>query len=140
MKSDNSQFALVGTALCLVVLLIGLLNFVNATMTNILSRKYEFAMLQAVGMTARQSRNMLSLEGLYFVLITGAVFISVGYAASFGIVRMLTENTVAYTYRFTAVPLLICFPVLLLIAVVLPRQAYKGISQNSVVERLGDIA
>ncbi|GHU79563.1 efflux ABC transporter permease [Clostridia bacterium] len=140
MNNNNRQFALVGLSLCLVVLLIGLLNFVNTTMTNIISRKYEFAMLQAIGMTARQSRNMLTLEGLYFVLITGAVFVSVGYAASFGIVRMLTENTAAYTYHFTILPLMITLPVLCLIAVVLPRLAYRGISKNSVVERLREIA
>jgi putative ABC transport system permease protein len=91
-------------------------------------------------MTARQSVNMLVLEGAYFVLIAASVFASAGYAASFGIVRMLTENTAAYTYSFTALPLLTSLPLLLLVAIIVPRMAYRAISRDSVVERLREIA
>ena len=136
LNNNNNQFMLVGIALCLIVLLIGILNFINTTMTNIISRKYEFAMLQAVGMTIRQCRNILMLEGLYFILIIGVIFISLGYAASFGIVRLLVENTAAYTYRFTMLPLLVSFPPLCLIAIILPPKFFKVIMQKSVVERL----
>ncbi|MDR1540662.1 MAG: ABC transporter permease [Clostridiales bacterium] len=139
MENSNRQIAFVGVALCVIILLIGVLNFVNTVITNILSRKYEFAMLQAIGMTARQSKNMLVLECVYFELIAAAIFISVGYGASFGIVRLLAENTAAYTYEFTALPFLFCFPLLGLIAFALPRQIYRGISKNSVVERLREI-
>lgn len=139
MNSSNSQFAFVGITLCLVILLIGILNYINTTMTNIMSRKYEFAMLQAIGMTAKQNRKMVMLEGLFFVIITGLIFISLGYGASYGIVRLLTENAKAYTYRFTLLPLLISFPALCLIAVILPQCFFKSISRNSVVERLREI-
>jgi putative ABC transport system permease protein len=140
MEGANRQFAVVGIALCLVVLLIGILNFANTAMTNIMSRKHEFAMLQAIGMTAGQCRNMLALEGAYFALMAAAIFAGAGFAASFAIVRALAENTAAYTYRFTALPLLICPPLLFLIAAALPRLAYRGISRASVVERLRETA
>jgi putative ABC transport system permease protein len=140
LESDDRQISLVALSLCVIILLIGVLNFFNTTMTNILSRKYEFAMLQAIGMTKKQSRTMLTLECMYFVLITAAVFIIVGYTASFGIVRLLTENTAAYTYDFTILPFVISFPPLCLIAAILPRLLHKGISRDSVVERLREIA
>ena len=44
----------------------GILNFFNAILTGILSRKREFAMLQAVGMTGRQLKKMLMLEGVLY--------------------------------------------------------------------------
>ncbi|MDR1061026.1 MAG: ABC transporter permease [Clostridiales bacterium] len=136
LESSTRQLAVVGVALCLVVLLIGALNFVNASITGIMSRRREFAMLQAIGMTAGQCRAMLALEGAYFALAAAAILASAGFAASFAIVRPLAESTAAYTYRFTALPLLICLPPLLLTALVLPQLAYRGVSRASVVERL----
>ena len=47
----RKMFLLLGGVLCAVIGLVGVLNFFNAIMTGILSRKREFAVLQAVGMT-----------------------------------------------------------------------------------------
>lgn len=140
MNNNNSQFTFVGITLSLVILLIGILNFINTTSTNIISRKYEFAMLQAIGMTTKQNRNMLMLEGLYFIIISGIIFITIGYTVSFLIVRMLMENSPAFTYRFSILPLLISLPILFLMAIILPLCLYKIISKNTIVERIHEIA
>lgn len=58
------MYRLVGGVLCAVLALIGILNFINSMMTSILSRYREIAMLQSVGMTGRQVKNMLIYEGL----------------------------------------------------------------------------
>ena len=55
----RQMFLLVGGILCAIIGLVGLLNFFNAMMTSILSRRREFAVLQAVGMTNRQLKIML---------------------------------------------------------------------------------
>ncbi len=136
MKSDNQQFALIGFTLCAVILLIGILNFVNTTMTNIFSRKQELAMLQSVGMTARQGKKMLVLESIYYMALALLVFVTVGYGVSHFAVNTVTQGSAAYTYQFTFAPLVICFPVLLLLACVLPVRMYKSISRDSVVQRL----
>ena len=47
----RQMFLLIGGILCAIIGLVGLLNFFNAMMTGILSRRREFAVLQAVGMT-----------------------------------------------------------------------------------------
>ena len=57
----QQMFLLVGGILCAIIGLVGLLNFFNAMMTGILSRRREFAVLQAVGMTNRQLKTMLLL-------------------------------------------------------------------------------
>lgn len=139
MKSDNQQFALIGFTLCAVILLIGILNFVNTTMTNIFSRKQELAMLQSVGMTAKQGKKMLVLESIYYMALALLVFVTVGYAVSYFAVNTVTQGSAAYTYKFSVVPLMICFPVLLLLACVLPIRVYKNISRDSVVHRLREL-
>ena len=136
MKNDNQQFALIGFTLCAIILLIGILNFVNTTMTNIFSRKQELAMLQSVGMTARQGKKMLVLESIYYMVLALLVFVTVGYGVSHFAVNTVTQGSAAYTYQFTFAPLVICFPVLLLLACVLPVQMYKSITRDSVVQRL----
>jgi putative ABC transport system permease protein len=140
LETDNRRLALVGMSLCVIVLFIGVLNFINTTITNIMARKYELAMLQAIGMTVKQSKNMLTLECLYFVLIAAGIFVSAGYALTFGIVRAFTESSEAYTYHFTFLPLLLCFLPLCAFAFILPQLVYRSISHSSVVERLREIA
>lgn len=59
-----NMYRLVGGALCAILALIGILNFINSMMTSILSRYKELAMLQSVGMTGRQVKQMLMIEGI----------------------------------------------------------------------------
>lgn len=59
----KNMFLICGGALCAIIGLVGILNFFNAIMTGILSRKREFAVLQSVGMTKRQLKLMLIYEG-----------------------------------------------------------------------------
>lgn len=139
MKSDNQQFALIGFTLCAVILLIGILNFVNTTMTNIFSRKQELAMLQSVGMTTKQGKRMLVLESIYYMAMALLVFVTVGYAVSYFAVNTVTQGSAAYTYQFSFAPLIICFPILLILACILPIRVYKSISRDSVVQRLREI-
>ncbi|MDX9871315.1 MAG: FtsX-like permease family protein [Clostridia bacterium] len=136
MRNDNQQFALIGFTLCTVILLIGILNFVNTTMTNIFSRKQELAMLQSVGMTDKQGKKMLVLESVYYMAMALLVFVTAGYGFSYFAVNTVTQGSAAYTYQFTLAPLAICFPILLLLACVLPIRVYKSISRDSVVQRL----
>jgi predicted lysophospholipase L1 biosynthesis ABC-type transport system permease subunit len=51
-----------------------ILNFINAILTSILTRRKEFAMLQSIGMTRKQLCRMLMYEDLYYVLGTCARF------------------------------------------------------------------
>lgn len=139
MKSENQQFSLIGFILCTVILLIGILNFVNTTMTNIFSRKQELAMLQSVGLTVKQGKTMLVFESIYYIAMALLVFVTAGYAVSYFVVNNITQGSAAYTYQFSFSPLVICFPVLLLLACVLPIRMYKSISRDSVVRRLREI-
>ena len=59
-----NMYRLVGGALCAILALIGILNFINSMTTSILSRYREIAMLQSVGMTGRQVKQMLICEGI----------------------------------------------------------------------------
>lgn len=53
----------------LVIGLIGSLNIINTVQTNLLLRRREIGLLQAVGMTMRQIRTMATAEGVWFGVI-----------------------------------------------------------------------
>ncbi|MDE6984519.1 MAG: ABC transporter permease, partial [Lachnospiraceae bacterium] len=97
--------------------------------------KTECAMMQAVGMTKRQLRRMLICEGLDYAAITLIVSYSVS-ALAVGIgVRVMTANEFS-TFHFTLMPLVICTPVLLAFAVLIPFLCFKNLEKQSIVERL----
>ena len=55
-----------GTGLSVILMLVGVMNFVNTMVVNVSTRRYELAVLESVGMTKEQIKQMLSMEGLYY--------------------------------------------------------------------------
>ena len=63
-----------------IMALAGLINFTNMMITNIITRRHEFATMQSIGMTNRQLRQMMIYEGLYYAGAAdtiGAIFADV---------------------------------------------------------------
>ena len=51
-------------------------------------------------------------------------------------VRMMVASSWSSTFRFTIMPLVLCTPVLLLFAVIVPCICFKNIEKVSLVDRL----
>ena len=135
-ESVRFLFLLWGGALSFIVGLVGLLNFVNAVITSITSRRRELATLQAVGMTGRQLKMMLIWEGLFYAV--SSTLLAMAFSVS---LELLSGKTVASAIWFFA-PRLILWPVALTAPVftalgaLIPVAAYRTVSRYSVVERL----
>lgn len=135
-ESFRSMFLLLGSVLSMIVGLVGILNFFNAVMTSIITRRREFAMLQSIGMTGRQLRRMLVWEGMLYALISLAASLLISLLGSLLLSSVLERVFWFFTYRLTLLPILICTPVLLLIAAAVPSGCYSRLARQSVVERL----
>jgi len=131
-----NMYRLVGGALCAILALIGILNFINSITTSILSRYREIAMLQSVGMTGRQVKQMLIYEGIgYSILgLFGSLILSV--IASLTVVRMMGAELTYFTWHFTLLPVFLCIIPLILITAIVPLVCYNKMAQKTVVERL----
>ena len=131
-----NMYRLVGGALCAILALIGILNFINSMTTSILSRYREIAMLQSVGMTGRQVKQMLIYEGIgYSILgLFGSLILSV--IASLTVVRMMGAELTYFTWHFTMLPVFLCIIPLILITAIVPLVCYNKMAQKTVVERL----
>ena len=135
-QSFQSMFLLVGGLLCFIIAIVGILNFINAIMTGILSRQREFAVLQAVGMTNQQLKNMIVYEGLMYAL--GSAFLALVLSL---ILNPLAGNALAgvfwfFTSQFTILPVLMAIPVFALLGWGIPTIMYHHMGKKSIVERL----
>lgn len=128
--------ATIGIALSAVIALIGILNFINAMITEIISRKRELAMLQSIGMTKTQIRKLLICEGIGYIGIAGVVSFFAGSLLAWKVLSALNNIIMFFEYHFLILPFLIMIPLLLLVATLAPLIAYNRMQRKSVVERL----
>ena len=135
-REFQMTFVMLGGLLCAIIGVVGILNFFNAMMTSILSRRKEFAVLQAVGMTGKQLRAMLIWEGLFYTLgsglISGLLSIAINPLAG----RLLEDGYWFYRYHFTIAPVLLILPIFTLLGYGIPAIMYRQAEKQSLVERL----
>lgn len=129
-------YALLGGLLCSIIGIVGILNFFNAMMTSILSRRWEFAVLQAVGQTRRQLKAMLVWEGLLYTLGSGGIALLLSAAVNPLAGRLLEDAYWFYSYRFMVTPVLLLLPAFALLGYAIPAVMYRQAARQSVVERL----
>ena len=136
----RSMFLLLGGVLSFIVGLVGILNFFNAILTGILTRKREFAVLQSVGMTGKQLKTMLVWEGLFYTLgsVTAALLLSLAFGPLFS--QTMAGMFWFYSYHLTVTPILLLMPVFLLLGWVVPLAVYRAVSRLTIVERLREAA
>ena len=132
----RGMFMTMGGALSFIIGLVGVLNFINAVLTGILTRKRELAVLQSVGMTGKQLKTMLVFEGLYYTFLALAVSLVLTL-----VLGPLTGNTVGdifwfFTYRLTITPILVILPIFLVLGAVVPLLVYRSVARRTIVERL----
>lgn len=138
LASISNMVLLVGGMIGLIMAFAGLINFTNMMITNIITRRHEFATMQSIGMTNRQLRRMMIYEGFYYA--GGADIMGAIFAAILGLTvlkSVLNSPSMWYfTLHFTLVPALIIALVYLLLAAVIPVIVLHFFNKGTVVERL----
>ncbi len=135
-ESMRSMFLLLGGVLSFIVGLVGVLNFFNAILTGIITRKRELAVLQSIGMTGRQLKAMLVYEGLLYAL--GSVLLSLILAVAAGPLAFTAVESLFwfFSYHLTLTPFLIVAPVFALLGSLVPLAVCRWVSRFTIVERL----
>lgn len=132
----RNMFLMLGGALSFIVGLVGVLNFINAILTGILTRRREFAVLQSVGMTGKQLKTMLMIEGLCYALCAALVSFVLCVASGPLLGQVFTNMFWFFEARFTIWPVLVFTPIFAALGAVLPLLMYRTVEKRSVVERL----
>ncbi|MEN8904632.1 MAG: FtsX-like permease family protein [Clostridiales bacterium] len=122
----------VGYSFSLIIGIIGVLNFINLICTNIISKKYELAVMQSIGMTRKQLKKMLSLEGFYHGIFTMIFIFTIGLPVSYYCMRFFK---IPDTY-ISVLPIVSMLIILFVFSWILPRIVYKFIGEKNLVERI----
>lgn len=133
---EQKGIEIIAYSLLIIIALIGTMNVINTMVTSILSRKKEFGLLQAVGLTNKQMTKVLQLEALKYSLISGTISIVLG--TSLGYV-LFTKFKVAATYaiyEFPIAPILIVAFGFTAIQVLITYLLKKKLSKDSIVDRI----
>ena len=128
---------LIGGMIGTVFALVGLINFINLVMTNIITRRHEFATMQSIGMTNQQLRKMVILESLSYVLRAGIVGVAASGFLGLTLVKVLVDAQYnMMTFQMTLLPALVMLVLFLALAFIVPVVALRLFNSRSVVERL----
>ena len=135
-ESTRQMFLLLGGALSFIVGLVGVLNFFNAILTGITARRRELAVLQSIGMTARQLRTMLALEGLLYTVSAALLALALVVVTAPFIGSGLNGLIWFFTYRFTVWPIVAILPLFAALGILIPVLSCRAAQRYSVVGRL----
>lgn len=130
------SFLVIGAIFSSILLIIGIMNFINSLCTSIYTREKELAVLSGIGMSKRQIIKMLTMEGSYYAFITIALLGTVGTAVIY-LFMTFTKEQFYFLQFVPPVPMLILLLILLcMICVSTPWITYRSISKHTIVERL----
>jgi len=134
--SGTQTIRAAGKVIGILLIFLGLMNFVNVIFTNIYSRQKELATLESIGMTKRQIKKVLVLEGLYYCFITSALLLSIGLVVAYLLSRVIKNIVYFWEFGIPFVSLIVVVVIMVVVCITVPILVYNSISKGSIVERL----
>lgn len=137
-KSVFSTISLAAYALLAVIIMFSIINLVNTSMTNIISRRKEMGLFRAIGLDSRQLYHMIGFEngfqtlGSFAASIVGGLMIGKAICSAVGNVPGFSF----VVYTFPAVSVVFYFLLVFALQFVLTKWAGLYCRRNSVVEQL----
>ena len=137
-KSVFSTISLAAYALLAVIIMFSIINLVNTSMTNIISRRKEMGLFRAIGLDSRQLYHMIGFEngfqtfGSFAASVVGGLIIGKAICSAVGDVPGFSF----VEYTFPAVSVVFYFLLVFALQFVLTKWAGLYCRRNSVVEQL----
>lgn len=120
------------------IAIFGLLNLINTLLTNVVTRRQEFGILQSVGMSGKQLSAMLKAE--CFLYVSGTLFLTLtlGTLAAWILCRVFDQLGTfgKLVFHFPFLPIFIFIALLLVIQVFFSLWAVNYCGKESLVQRI----
>ena len=135
-KKSMMSLEVIGGGISLILILIGVVNYINVMITGVYTRKMELAVLESVGMTKRQIRKMLMYEGLVYGMISSGLILTLGSLMMYGTGRLCMHIADYAIFHYPFELVIVMAVVLFVICIVVPALVFRLINKETVVERL----
>lgn len=130
---------LMGNGAAVLLIVIGLINFINVMLTGVVARKNEFAVMKSIGTSKKQIQKILTLEGGIYALVTTVLIMTLGNAFLLLVADAVPHmaDYAKFEYPFALVICLIF--AIFIICLSVPAIVYRAVSKETVIERLHDL-
>lgn len=120
------------------IFLFGVVNLVNMTLSNQLSRRQELCMMRSVGMTKRQLYQVLTAEGLFYVLFSTGIVLAVGTPVAVWFCHRMGISMMGQVlaYRFPAGQMMLYIGVLVVLELFLSIWSIRRQEKKSLIEQM----
>ena len=134
---NQQTVALVGNGVCILMVLMGLMNYVNVMATSVQTRRRELAMMESLGMTRRQLRAVVMWEGGIYAVLSSVLFLA-GCGILWAAFSDTHIDTGVLAFSFVWPPRLVVGLVLALLVLCpcISALAYWVSSREPVIQRL----
>ena len=135
----NYSLNLLGNGAAVLLIVIGLINFINVMLTGVVARKNEFAVMESIGTSKKQIKKILTLEGGIYALVTTGLIMTLGNAFLLLVADAVPHmaDYAKFEYPFALVICLIF--AIFIICLSVPAIVYRAVSKETVIERLHDL-
>lgn len=137
-QEERSTYLLISILLygfITVVALIGITNIFNTITTNLELRAPEFAMLRAVGMTGKEFRRMIWLEGLFYGGKALLIGIPIGIVISMGF-HLFFSTGIVIAYQPPILGIALSIAAVALLLYVIMHYSMGKINRKNIVETI----
>lgn len=121
----------------IIISVIAIVNIFNTISTNLLLRKKELSTLKAIGMTKRQIKKSLVLEGTFYG-ITAAIFGGITSSALLFLLTKIGRGLSEVKYNLTLTPFLMSIGCAILITYLSTLAPLRRIEKLTIVEGISD--
>ena len=121
-----------------IVGLIGFMNLANTMIINITTKKQEYGVLQAVGMTNKQLNLCLQIQGLIFTVGTICVALAAGLPLGYALFSYAKHNGIfgMNVYHVPLIPILVMILLVGILQIVLSLVLSSNLKKETLVERI----
>ncbi len=134
MRENERKMKVFGYTIAGITAVLALLNYINMTVSGIRNRAGEFATLESIGMTTRQTCRLLWLEGAGYGIVSVVLSLALGIPFSISIFRGLAASGVSYAVPW--ISSLLLFACAIALCMVVPIVVYRSTQNDGVMQRL----
>lgn len=134
-KKAQGNLPGIGIGIIVILAVIGIMNYINSFVSSIRSRQIELSVMESVGMTGKQMKRMLTLEGMLYAGGAWGITLTLGLAVTYFIYQSMNYRGAAFEIPMVSIlAMTIC---VFMICISVPIIVYRNFERKaSVVERI----
>lgn len=136
MESIKNIIYAIGIVISSIIGVSGFINFTNLTITNILNRRKEFAVMESIGMTKKQLKLLATAEGLIHAVLSSILSVLFSVVIGFALLLPISEKIWFMEFHMQIAPAVLLSAFTIILTLILPILLLKVFNKGSIMEKL----